>query len=89
MPIAVTRAQAEWLKEANPLAAFVDENCSRDPLGQCLLKDFYEEYRHWAQERGYTKTQQYQTVKRNLDNLGYSMKKGNRGVVILGLTLVR
>jgi putative DNA primase/helicase len=51
MPIAVTRAKAEWLKEANPLAAFVDENCSRDPLGQCLLKDFYAEYRQWAQER--------------------------------------
>jgi putative DNA primase/helicase len=87
MPIAVTRAKAEWLKEANPLAAFVDEICSRDPLGQCLLKDFYADYRQWAQERGYTRTQQYQTVKRNLENLGYAMKKGNRGVVILGLRL--
>ena len=87
MPIAVTHANAEWLKEANPLAAFVDENCSRDPLGQYLLKDFYADYRGWAQERGYTRTQQYQTVKRNLENLGYPMKKSNRGVVILGLTL--
>jgi P4 family phage/plasmid primase-like protien len=87
MPIAVTRAKAEWLKEANPLAAFVDENCGRDPLRQCLLKDFYSDYRQWAQERGYTRTQQYQTVKRNLENLGFSMKKTNRGVAILGLRL--
>ena len=88
LPMAVRRANDEWFKEANPLTSFVDECCSReDPLGQCLLKDFYEEYRHWAQVRGYTKMQQYQTVKRNLENLGYSMKKGNRGVVILGLTL--
>jgi putative DNA primase/helicase len=89
MPIAVTRAKAEWLKEANPLAAFVDENCDRDPLGQCLLKDFYADYRQWAQERGYTRTQQYQTVKRNLENLGFSMKKTNRGVATLGLKLRR
>ena len=87
MPIAVTRAKAEWLNEANPLAAFVDENCSRDSLGKCLLKDFYGSYRQWAQERGYTRTQQYQTVKRNLENLGYPIKKSNRGVVVLGLTL--
>jgi putative DNA primase/helicase len=87
MPIAVTRAKAEWLKEANPLVAFVDENCTRDPLGQCLLKDFYAEYRQWAQERGYTRMQQYQTVKRNLENLGFPNKRSNEGVVILGLTL--
>ena len=87
MPIAVTRATAEWLKEANPLAAFVDENCSRDSLGKCLLQEFYAEYRQWAQERGYTRTQQYQTVKRNLENLGFPNKRSNEGVVILGLTL--
>jgi putative DNA primase/helicase len=28
MPIAVTRAKAEWLKEANPLAAFVDKTAA-------------------------------------------------------------
>ena len=88
IPIAVRRANDEWLKEANPLTAFVDECCSRgDPLSKCLLKDFYEEYRHWAQERGYTKTQQYQTVKRNLENLGFATKKSNQGLVIMGLTL--
>jgi len=88
LPIAVRRANDEWLKEANPLTSFVDECCSRkDPLGKCLLKDFYRSYRHWAQERGYTKTQQYQTVKRNLENLGFPNKRSNEGVVILGLTL--
>jgi len=88
LPIAVRRANDEWLKEANPLTSFVDECCSReDPLGKCLLKDFYGSYRHWAQERGYTKTQQYQTVKRNLENLGFANKRSNEGVVILGLTL--
>jgi putative DNA primase/helicase len=87
LPIAVRRANDDWLKEANPLTSFVDECCSRDPLGKCLLNDFYESYRQWAQQRGYTKTQQYQTVKRNLENLGYPMKKSNRGVVVLGLTL--
>jgi hypothetical protein len=31
--------------------------------------------------------QQYQTVKRNLENLGFPNKRSNQGVVILGLTL--
>jgi phage/plasmid-associated DNA primase len=88
IPTAVRRANDEWLKEANPLTSFVDECCSReDPLGKCLLQDFYDRYRHWAQQRGYTKTQQYQTVKRNLENLGFPTKKGNRGIAIMGLTL--
>ena len=88
LPIAVRRATDEWFKEANPLTSFVDECCSReDPLGKCLLKDFYGSYRHWTQERGYTKTQQYQTVKRNLENLGFPNKRSNQGVVISGLTL--
>ena len=87
MPIAVKRAKDEWMKEANPLTSFVDEYCGRDPMAKCLLKDFYERYRQWAQERGYTRTQQYQTVKRNLENLGFPMKKSNRGVAISGLAL--
>jgi hypothetical protein len=37
--------------------------------------------------KGYTRTQQYQTVKRNLENLGFPMKKPNRGVATLGLKL--
>src|SRR5262249_22183399 len=45
IPTAVRRANDEWLKEANPLTSFVDECCSReDPLGNCLLKDFYGSY---------------------------------------------
>lgn len=51
MPIAVKRAKDEWMKEANPLTSFVDEYCGRDPMAKCLLKDFYERYRQWAQER--------------------------------------
>src|SRR5262249_22038106 len=88
LPSAVRHANDEWLKEANPLTSFGEACCDReDPLGKCLLKSFYGSYRLWAQERGYTNTQQYLTVKRNLENLGYPMKKSNRGVVVLGLTM--
>ena len=63
------------MAEANPITAFVGEYCTRNPQGKCLLKEFYEDYRRWAQERGYTRTQQYRTVKRNLENLGFPMKE--------------
>jgi phage/plasmid-associated DNA primase len=85
--MAVIHAKEAWLKEANPLTAFVDERCSRSSDVECVMKRFYEEYREWAHDRGYTRTQQYQTVKRNLENLGFSTKKGNQGLIIVGLKL--
>ncbi|WP_247540882.1 phage/plasmid primase, P4 family [Bradyrhizobium sp. 168] len=84
-PKAVTAAKDAWLAEANPLPAFLNESCVREPSASYLLSDFYAAYTAWSQAKGYTRTQQSGSVARNLVLLGFEMKKRNRGQTILGL----
>jgi P4 family phage/plasmid primase-like protien len=84
-PKAVIAAKDAWLAEANPIPAFLNECCVREPSASYLLSDFYAAYTAWSQAKGYTRTQQSGTVARNLVLLGFEMKKRNRGQTILGL----
>jgi len=86
-PQAVTEAQQEWLRQANPLPAFIEERCRRAPEALCLLDRFYREYVEWTREAGFTMTQQRGSVRKNLEHLGFKTKKTNCGRVILGLKL--
>jgi hypothetical protein len=52
------------------------------------MQDFYHTYSAWTKGMGYTLIQTQQTVTRNLEHLGFTTKKTNQGVAILGLTLV-
>jgi putative DNA primase/helicase len=87
-PAAIIAAKDTWLTEANPLPAFLAECCKRDPKASYLLSDFYSAYAAWAQKKGYTRTQQSATIGRNLEHLGFTMKKRNRGQTILGLKAI-
>jgi putative DNA primase/helicase len=86
-PAAVRQATNRWLQQANPLPAFVETHCVRQAGGRCLVKSFYAAYTTWTQEMGYTLTQIQQTVTRNLEHLGYTTTKTNKGLAILGLVL--
>jgi putative DNA primase/helicase len=88
LPNAVKQATTAWLQQANPLPAFIQAHCIAKTQGRCLIKDFYARYSAWTQDMGYTLTQTQQTVTRNLEHLGYQMKRTNRGIAILGLSLV-
>jgi P4 family phage/plasmid primase-like protien len=87
LPAAAERAKVAWLNQANPLPGFIEECCHRTTQGKCLLHAFYDAYRKWADLRGYTRIQQYQSVRRNLENLGFPTTRSNQGVMILGLKL--
>jgi len=86
-PAAVDAARDSWLAEANPLPAFLDECCERQAKASCLLADFYAGYTRWAMTKGYTRIQQAASLGRNLQHLGFLMKKRNRGQTILGLKI--
>ena len=86
-PVAVKQATNRWLQQANPLPAFVEARCVRQPEGRCRVKSFYTAYTTWTQEMGYTLTQTQQTVTRNLEHLGYTTTKTNKGLAIIGLRL--
>ena len=86
-PVAVKQATNRWLQQANPLPAFVEAHCLRQAEGRCLVKSFYAAYTTWTQEMGYTLTQTQQTVTRNLEHLGYTATRTNKGVAFIGLVL--
>ncbi|QDM26271.1 hypothetical protein FNL56_09355 [Tardiphaga sp. vice304] len=86
-PEAVNAAKAAWLIQANPLPAFIEECCERDPKANCLLAKFYTEYTNWAVAKGFTRVQQAATLRQNLQNLEFTVKKRNKGQTILGLHL--
>jgi putative DNA primase/helicase len=85
-PAAVKAAKHTWLIEANPLPAFIEECCTRNPKASCLLADFYMRYTNWAVAKGFTRLQQAASLGRNVQNLGFVMTKRNKGQTILGLS---
>ena len=86
-PAAVRRATERWLQQANPLPAFIEAHCLKKAGGRCLLHDFYVAYANWTREMGYTLAQSQRTVTRNLEHLGFTTKKTNRGMAVLGVVL--
>jgi P4 family phage/plasmid primase-like protien len=81
------RARHTLLAHANPLKGFIDEQCENDPGSKVSLQVFYEAYRSWAAQSGYSLAQVKSTVKRNLTHLGYAIKRHGIGLVIVGLKL--
>jgi putative DNA primase/helicase len=88
-PEDVVSAKQRLLMQANPLPAFLDEECVRDPAKSCWLRDFYLAYCRWAELSGITLTQQQSKVRSNLEHLGFTIKRGNKGPKIVGLALRR
>ena len=83
----MARARRDLLVQANPLKGFIDECCEEDPKSSVRLLVFYEAYRAWALESGYTMTQVKSTVKKNLEHLGFAVPRHGPGRVIIGLKL--
>ena len=81
------RARHDLLVHANPLKGFIDEHCEDDPKSKVSLQAFYDAYRSWATESGYSLAQVKSTVKRNLEHQGYAIKRHGVGLVIIGLKL--
>jgi putative DNA primase/helicase len=88
-PKDVRQATTYWLQQANPLPAFLKAHCIKKAQGRCLMQDFYRAYSAWTRDMGYTLTQTQQPVTRNLGHLGFTTKKTNQGMAIIGLALAR
>ena len=84
-PDEVTAAKQRWLVFANPLPAFIDDQCERH--GSCLIAQLYSRYTQWAGDMGITMKQQQLTVRRNLESLGFRVVRSNKGQKIVGLSL--
>ena len=75
--------------DPNPLEGFIKEACVVDHKQRCEMRDFYSAYLNWANESGITRHQQRPTVKRNLMQLGFTVRHGNQGDKVFGIGLRR
>jgi putative DNA primase/helicase len=75
------------LIHANPLKGFIGECCEVDPKNKMTLDAFYDAYRQWTTQSGYSMTQVKSTVKANLQHQNYPVTRHGVGLVIIGLKL--
>ncbi len=87
LPTDVKAATHRFIRDANPLPAFIADCCELGPDRACWMKDFYEAYCRWADDNGITLKQQQPTVRKNLEHMGYEIGHGNRGQKCYGLRL--
>ena len=78
VPADCERAKEEFLAQANPLIAFIKDQCTHDSNGRIRLKDFREVMKAWAKDQGLRQPPADNSLKRKLKGLGYkvSMVKG-------------
>lgn len=86
-PEDVKTATAKFLREANPLPAFIADRCEQHASGRCLLRLFYEAYANWCKAMGITMVAQQLSVRRNLEHLKFKIVRRNDGPMITGLRL--
>jgi P4 family phage/plasmid primase-like protien len=85
LPRDVRNATDDWMAAANPLESFIAEECLEDLNFKWLLSDFHAAYSRWAQEAGVTWVLQRNTLKRNLEHLGFRVTRTSKGTVVMGL----
>ena len=87
LPEECVRAVKEFMVQANPLLAFVEDETVADPNGHTLLRDFREAMTQWASGQGMKKPVPYKKLKRQLEGLGYEVKMVEGYNRVYGLTL--
>jgi hypothetical protein len=73
--------------DSTTVPTFIADRCIRDSKATSWMKQLYVAYCTWSNENGFTRVQQQPTVKRNLEQLGFTIKHGNQGDKVIGLKL--
>jgi putative DNA primase/helicase len=77
----------DCMAHANALVAFIEDQCGLDPTGYILLADFRKRMAAWAAGQGMKKPTPFKTLKRQLQGLGFEVKKVNGQHRVNGLSL--
>jgi putative DNA primase/helicase len=86
-PFLVLEASAEYRRDEDDLADFIDEECYLDPDAECSAKDLYQRFREWWEENISKKKVPAQKSFGKL--MGKKFKKEKRGTYFyFGLNIV-
>jgi P4 family phage/plasmid primase-like protien len=87
-PIDCREAHFAWLAQANPLSSFINEECQASESEYTLLAEFYSKFRLWADNSGIRNIASRNTIKSNLENLGYEVRRRSDGNAVFGVVVV-
>ena len=86
-PASAVAATAEWRLEADPIAQFVEERCTRSPSSKIRSSELHGDYRLWAEQNGLRQTLSIKSFRDRLTRLGFGKRKDRDGNWVLGLSL--
>ena len=87
-PSSTEAAKKEWRLEADQVAQFVDDACSRDPKAREKTSNVFEAYKYWAQENGVSQMMSHRGLRERLTRLGFGEHRNGKARYVTGLRIV-
>ena len=80
-------AKLKWRLEADQVAMFVDECCTREIGAMVQAGDLFREYKEWANRNGIKQTVTQKSLRDRLTNLGFGASRDRSSRYVTGLKL--
>lgn len=87
MPVSSEEARKEWRLEADQVAQFVEDECTRDDAAEVAVGVAFKQYQNWASENGINKTLGSKSFRDRLTRLGFGDRRTNKARLVTGLRL--
>lgn len=81
-------AKQAWLNSANPLTAFINECCMAERDAVVSINGLYDAFKNWAMASGIRNVTARNTMKNNLEGLGYTIQRRTKGNAVYGIKLI-
>jgi putative DNA primase/helicase len=85
VPASSEAAKQEWRLDADQVAQFVDDVCTRDPQARSTAADVFAAYRDWAVQNGINKTTSQKGLRERLTRLGFGCHRDSTARYVTGL----
>ena len=79
------KGKTDLLVQANPLAAYIDERWEKEPSASVSITDLYVDFTRWSQDSGYNFPVVKNKLRRQVADLGYTVKLVNGYAYAMGL----
>ena len=84
-PASSEAAKQEWRLEADQVAQFVDDVCTRDAEARSKAADVFSAYQDWALDNGIKQTMSQKGLRDRLTRLGFGYHKDSTARYVTGL----
>lgn len=88
-PVSSEEAKHEWRLEADQVAMFVEDCCSRRAGAKELASDLFSAYQDWASKQGVKQTMSAKGLRDRLTKLGFGKHRDQYGRYVIGIEIDR